>query len=163
MYLDKKSRQGDRRERDARRGRLGPGRFDNLVRELAGVIRLAFEAGATSSLFGLEGPLREGIRADLCRQGWHWQDADDMARELLEYAFRKVHAIRPSWEEGQREWAIHAGTLIERTRCIRCHTPLPEGHYKFCSNICGASHSQRLATRKRASDEKAVKLAIVSI
>lgn len=164
MYLGgEKTKQDERRERDARRGRLGPGRFDNLVRELAGVIRLAFEAGATASLFGLEGPLREGIRADLCRQGWRWQDADDMARELLDNAFRVVRAFRPSWEEGQPEWAIHAGTLIERTRCMRCHGPLPEGHYKFCSDICGASHSQRLATRKQAQGEKAVKLAILSI
>lgn len=152
-----------RRERDARRDMLGAGRFDALVKELAAVIRLAFEAGATASLFGLEGPLRAGIRADLCRQGWRWIGADDMAREILAEAFRRVNAVRPSWEEGQQEWAIHAGTLIERTRCVRCHKPLPEGHFKFCSNTCGASHHQRMATRKRASDETAVRLAINSI
>ncbi|RCW86619.1 hypothetical protein [Paracoccus lutimaris] len=152
-----------RRERDARRDMLGAGRFDALVKELAAVIRLAFEAGATASLFGLEGPLRAGIRADLCRQGWRWIGADDMAREILAEAFRRVNAVRPSWEEGQQEWAIHAGTLIERTRCVRCHKPLPEGHFKFCSNTCGASHHQRMATRKWASDETAVRLAINSI
>lgn len=152
-----------RRERDARRGMLGAGRFDVLVRELAAVIRLAFEAGATATLFGLEGPLRAGIRADLCRQGWPWGGADDIAREMLVEAFRKVNATRPAWEEGQPEWAIHAGTLIERTRCIRCHGPLPEGHHKFCGHVCAASHNQRLATRKRATDERAVKLAINSI
>lgn len=152
-----------RRARDAMRGRLGKGRFDALVKELAGVIRLAFEAGATGSLFGLEGPLRAGIRADLCRQGWSWQDADSMAREMLDEAFRAVRAIRPGWDEGQSEWAIHAGTLIERTRCVRCHAPLPEGHYKYCSRICGSSHHQRLVTRKEAEGDRAVKLAIRSI
>ena len=152
-------RLAERREREARRGRLGKGRFDLLVKELVAVIRLAFEAGATATLFGLEGPLRAGIRADLCRQGWRWIGADDMAREMLAEAFRRLNAVRPSWEEGQQEWAIHAGTLIERTRCVRCHKPLPEGHFKFCSNVCAASHNQRLTRVKQAQGEKAVMLA----
>jgi hypothetical protein len=117
----------------------------------------------TATLFGLEGPLRHGIRADLCLQGWTWDEADEMAREMLTDAFRAVRAIRLSWDEGQLEWTIHAGTLIERTRCIRCHAPLHEGHHKFCSSVCGASHNQRLATRKRAQGDVAVKLATTSI
>lgn len=148
-----------RREREARRGRLDKGRFDLLVKELVAVIRLAFAAGATATLFGLEGPLRAGIRADLCRQGWRWQDADDMAREMLDEAFRAVRATRPGWDEGQPEWTIHAGTLIERTRCARCHAPLPEGHHKFCSNVCAASYNQRFTRLKQAQGEKAVMLA----
>lgn len=148
-----------RREREARRGRLGKGRFDLLVKELVAVIRLAFAAGATATLFGLEGPLRAGIRADLCRQGWCWQDADDMAREMLDEAFRAVRATRPGWDEGQPEWTIHAGTLIERTRCARCHAPLPEGHHKFCSNVCAASYNQRFTRLKQAQGEKVVMLA----
>lgn len=148
-----------RQERDARRGRLGVGRYGNLVREIAGAIRLAFEAGATATLFGLEGPLRQGIRSDLCLQGWKWDDADLMAREMLDDAFRVVHAIRPSWEEGQLEWTIHAGTLIERTRCVRCHSPLPEGHHKFCSHLCNSAHNHQVATRKEAAGDRAVKLA----
>lgn len=149
-----------RKERDAQRGRLGSGRYSILIKEISTAIKLAFEAGATSSLFGLEGPLRAGIRADLCRQGWRWQDADDMARDMLAEAFRVVRAIRPDWDEGQREWTIHAGTLIERTRCACCHGPLPEGHHKFCGRGCAASHQQRLSRRKEASDEMAVMRAI---
>lgn len=152
-------RKDQRRERDARRGRLGPGRFDVLVKELAGAIRLAFEAGITASLFGLEGPLRAEIRADLCRQTWCWQDADDMAREMLDNAFRVVRANRPAWDEGQAEWTIHAGSLIERTRCARCHKDLPEGHYKFCSKACAASLHQKMARLKQAEGDRAVKLA----
>lgn len=153
-------RKRERQERDARRGELGPGRYSALVRDLAGTIRLAFEAGATASLFGLEGPLRHGIRADLCLQGWPWVKADLMAREMLHDAFRAARAVRPSWDEGQQEWAIHAGTLIERTRCVRCHGPLPEGHYKFCSSTCASSLSHRLARIKKAQEDRAVKLAI---
>ena len=153
----------ERAERDARRGRLGPGRYGRLVQEIAGAIRLAFEAGATATLFGLEGPLRHSIRADLCLQGWRWEDADLMAREMLSDAFRAVNAQRPSWDEGQPEWIIHAGTLIERTLCVRCHKPLPEGHFKFCSSLCARSHRDRLNRRREAEGDRAVRLAIISI
>ena len=156
---DARQRKLERQERDARRGRLGRPRYDALVKELAATIRLAFEAGATGSLFGLEGPLRHAIRADLCLQGWRWSDADLMAREMLDDAFRAVHAIRPAWEEGQLEWTVHAGTLIERTRCAHCHGPLPDGRPKFCSNLCGNAHRQRVAAIKAASEDRAVSLA----
>ena len=151
-----------RRERDAMRGKLGDGRFDPLVKELARVIRLAFEAGDTGSLFGLEGPLRAGIRSDLCRQGWGWERADLAARDLLDEAFRTVHAIRPPWDEGQPEWTIHAGTLIERTRCARhgCGKPLPEGHYKYCSRLCGLAQQKANALMKEASADNIVQLAV---
>lgn len=164
MMLDAKAkRKEQRRERDRLRGRLGPGRFDALVQELAGVIRLAFEAGATGSLWGLEGPLRHAIRSDLCLQGWKWKLADQMARDVLDEAFRRVNAQRPAWDEGQLEWTIKAGTLIERTRCARCGKPLPEGHRKFCDNLCAASHHKMMTLRKEADEDRTVKLAIWSL
>lgn len=150
----------EKRVREVRRGRLGKGRFDRLVKELAGVIRLAFTAGATATLFGLEGPLRAGIRADLCRQGWAWQDADDMAREMLDEAFRAVRATRPSWNEGQLEWTIHAGTLIERTRCVRCHKPLPEGLHKFCGRLCANAHNGNQARIKEANEHRLYQMVV---
>lgn len=149
-----------RRAQEARRRRLGPGRFDMLVKEMAGVIRLAFEAGATATLFGLEGPLRQAIRSDLCLLGWWWDEADLMAREMLDAAFCKVNATRPAWNEGQPEWTIHAGTLIERTRCVRCHAPLPEGHFKFCSSLCASTHRKRLVEIQEADEERALDLVI---
>lgn len=152
-----------RQERDARRGRLGKGRADALVKELATVIRLAFEAGATASIFGLEGPLRHAIRSDLCLQGWSWTDADIMAREMLEEVFRVVRAKRPSWNEGQREWAIAAGTLIERTRCVRCCKPLPEGHFKFCGDLCSGVYHSALSLRRQVQGDRAVDIAVRSI
>lgn len=100
----KQLRKEQRRERERLRGRLGRARFDALAGELARLIRLAFAAGDTGSLFGLEGPLRHGIRSDLCLAGWRWETADAMARDLLEEAFRRARAVRPDWYEGQPEW-----------------------------------------------------------
>ncbi|WP_126974659.1 hypothetical protein [Frigidibacter oleivorans] len=150
-------------ERDAERGKLGEGRYEHLVKELARVIRLAFEAGATGTLFGLEGPLRHGIRADLCLQGWRWHSADRMASELLDDAFRRVRAKRPTWNEGQPEWAIAAGTLIKRTRCVRCCKPLPEGHFKFCGDLCAGVYHNALSLRREAQGDRAVDMAVRSI
>ncbi|WP_418024111.1 hypothetical protein ACNKFW_08070 [Paracoccus sp. TD-10] len=138
----KRRLRGERnRERDALRGRIGAGRFRAMVKDLAGLVRLAFETGETASIFGLEGPLRAALRADSCRQGWGWTSADLMVRDLMAEVFQLVGAERPDWHEGQPEWTINAGTLTERTRCVRCYKPLPEGHYKFCSRFCNTSHA----------------------
>lgn len=152
----------ERREREARRGKIGAQRYDMLVANLASAIRLAFEAGATATLWGLEGPLRAGIRSDLCRQGWGWLNADLAARDMLAEAFRRVRAVRPSWDEGQPEWVVHAGTLIERTRCARrgCGRDLPEGHHKFCSRLCQLAHNSSIARMKEASADNAVEMAV---
>ena len=164
MLVDlRQKRKLERQARDARRGRHGKGVFDALVRQLAGTIRLAFEAGATATLFGLEGPLRHGIRSDLCLQGWRWRDADAMARELLDMAFMVVRATRPSWNEGQPEWTTPANTLIKRTRCVRCHGPLPEEHFKFRRDLCRINHHDRLARLRQAGEDLAVVMAIRTI
>lgn len=149
-----------RREREAMRGRLGKQRFDSILAELVAVIRLSFAAGATGSLFGLEGPLRHAIRSDLCLQGWKWIDAHRVACLMMDEAFATVRAERPTWNEGQPEWIVEAGTLIERTRCVRCHKPLPETHKKFCSDICRTSHHVRLTRLREANEDQAVGMAI---
>lgn len=154
----------ERRARDARRGRMGEARYNAVAKELARVIRLAFQAGATGSLWGLEGPLRAGIRSDLCLQGWRWAEADKMAREVLEDAFRIAGPmIRPTWNEGQPEWTIEAGTLIERTHCARCFKPLPDGNHKFCSDLCRASFHAQIARRKSWTEQNALDLAVRTI
>lgn len=158
--IDAMQRKHARQERDAFRGRLGAGRYGAAVRDLAGVIRMAFEAGITGSMFGLEGPLRADLRADLCRQGWRWGDADRMAREMLDDAFRAVRANRPGWEEGQPEWTIHAGTMIGRTQCAHCHKPLPDGRPKFCSNRCKTAYHMRITRLKEATEDMALDMAI---
>jgi hypothetical protein len=129
-------------------------RYAGLVDNLARTIRIAFEAGETGSLWGLEGPLRASIRADLCLQGWTWKDADELARDVVAAAHSRVGAARPSWDEGQLEWTIEAGTLIERTRCVHCHKRLPEGHFKFCSHHCNSVHHHRLSRRHEMTEEQ---------
>lgn len=156
-------RKKQRRERDARRGRLGKGRFDNIVRDFAGAIRLAHAAGEIGSLFGLEGPLRHSIRSDLCLQKWSWSDADDMAREILGMVFLVLRANRPSHDEGQPDWAISTNILTERTLCVRCHAPLPEGHFKYCSDLCGNASRAWAARLKSANEDLAVQMAVRSI
>jgi len=160
-------RQHERWARDARRGKLGRGRYRALVEQLVTVTHMAFEAGAIGSLWGLEGPMRAGIREDLCRQAWGWSAADLMARDLLANAFRvlegRFEAERPEWNEGQPEWVVHEGLLIERTRCINCHCQLPEGHHKYCSRLCAGATQQRHYRRLVAGEGLAIKLAIDSI
>ncbi|MZR15036.1 hypothetical protein GQE99_18610 [Maritimibacter sp. DP07] len=158
----KSQRRKERRALEARRGKLGRTRYDALVKELADVIRLAFDAGATASLWGMEGPLRAGIRADLCLQGWSWGTADLTACDMLAEAFRRVRAVRPTWNEGQPEWVIHEGLLIERTRCVRCSAPLPEGHHKFCGKACSMAMHHYIASLKAANEQTAVRLAVNS-
>lgn len=155
----RRQRDRERRERDAFRGRLGRGRFDALVKQLVMATRQAFEEGAIASKFGLEGPLRHSLRAELCLQSWRWKDADDMARELLAETYKLLRAERPSWHEGQREWTLEAGTLIERTRCARCHKPLPEGHHKFCGPTCATTYHSRLSRIRDGDERDAIRIA----
>jgi mono/diheme cytochrome c family protein len=155
-------RRAARREQERFKGRLGQARFAAIRAELVAVIRLAFAAGATGSLFGLEGPLCAAIRSDLCLQGWRWRDANDMAKLLLSEAFFVVGAERPSWAEGQPEWVISAGNLIERTRCANCHGPLPEERPKFCSDLCKNAHGLRVMRLREAQEDTALDMAVKS-
>jgi hypothetical protein len=159
----KARRKQARRERERRRGRLGRARFDALAAELARVIKLAFAAGDTGSLFGLEGPLRHGIRSDLCLAGWQWRDADFMASELLDEAFKRARAVRPTWNEGQPEHVIQPGLIIERTRCVECGKPLEPTQRKFCSAICNGRHHRRIAEMKDGAEDVVVRIATRSL
>lgn len=160
--MKRRLRREKNRERDALRGRVGAGRFHAMVKDLAALVRLTFEAGETGSIFGLEGPLRAGLRADFCLQGWGWNSADLMACDLMAEVFNRIGAERPSWSEGQPEWTIEAGTMIERTRCANCRAPLPEGRPKYCSHLCASVHHHRIAKLKAANEDRAVRLAIGS-
>lgn len=105
-------------------------------------------------MFGLEGPLRASLRASLCLQGWALSDADEVARRVLSGAFLCLCVKRPGWEEGQSEFVVHGGTLIERTRCVRCGNGLPDGHRKFCGRLCADAHHSAI-DRAKAVDEYA--------
>ena len=144
----------------ARRGRLGEKQYRALVLNLARVILLAFRQGAVASPLGLEGPFRSAIRSDLCLQFWAWRQADAMACEAIADAFRFLGAERPTWQEGQQEWTLGVGNMVERSVCVRCYKPLPEGHRKFCSSLCKSVHADRMMRLRRASEDTAIKMAI---
>lgn len=144
--------------REAERGRFAKQRADALEERLANVMRAAFASGEIAYIGGLEAPLRHGIRASLCLGGWDWLDADRAAQATVEGALRRVRAVRPSWYEGQPEHTIQAGTLIERTRCIRCHNPLPEGHHKYCGRLCANAHFKQMENLRNGSEETVVRV-----
>lgn len=152
-----------RRERERRNGRLARQRFNKLAGDIARAIRLSFDAGDIGSLLGLEGPLRHAVRADLCLLGWRWIDANFTAILVVDDALRRVRAQRPSWNEGQREWTISEGLLIERTRCVECHKALPEGHYKYCGHLCSNAYRLRAAYRRKGTEKIAEMIATQSI
>lgn len=141
------------RVRDARRGRLSPERQRAVVDALVVTIKAEREAGRILTPLNLEGLFRATLRATLCRQGWNWTAADDVARGLIERAFSRLGTMRPSWNEGQPDWAINTGTLIERTRCVRCKGPLPEDNHKYCSDLCRGAHHKYLTAIREADAE----------
>ncbi|MDN5872797.1 MAG: hypothetical protein L0H29_00240 [Sinobacteraceae bacterium] len=141
-------------------GKFSRRRQQGISGDVAGVIRLAFAAGEIASLFGLEGPLRASLRADLCLRGWGWLDAHRAAVDIVNSALMFLGAERPCWNEGQREWTIEAGTLIERTRCIKCHKPLPEGHFKYCGYLCGDAHRHQITALKEGNEKTVLTMAI---
>ncbi len=132
----------------------------NLAGEVAMVIRLAFAAGRISTLFGLEGVLVAALRCDLCLRGWRWREAHDAAASIVHIAHSLLGAERPTWNEGQSEYVIAAGLLIERTRCKRCHGPLPEGRRKYCSTECNCNDHHAVARLREASADLAADLAV---
>ena len=145
-----------RQENATGKDRLGRRRFETCAADVAEVIRLAHAEGATSSLFGLEGPLRHGIRSDLCLQGWRWAVADATAKDVVDDALRRVGAVRPRWKEGQPEWT-DAGVIRDtRLRCAQCDAPLEIGQKAFCSRRCADSHRARLAYQDNIETARAL-------
>ncbi len=128
-----------RRDLEAQRGKLTRARFEALVNRLILISREAHVAGITATIMGLEGPLIHAVRSTLCLWGWRFRTADELARAAMAEALQRVLAKRPSWNEGQPDWAISEGLLIERKRCVRCHKKLPDGHKKYCSRLCARS------------------------
>ena len=136
--------------------RFNRDRRRHLVERVAKIMREARDTGEAATLMSLEAPIRHGLRSKLCLAGWGWQEADDIARDIVDGALRHVGARRPTWAEGQPEWGQQgAGALIERTRCVRCHVRLPEGHTKFCSDLCASAHHMRIARRQQATEARA--------
>jgi len=134
-----------------------------IVRRMAIVMLGDFQEGIAASLFAYEGVFIAEMRSSLCLLGWPWSIADQAARDLVAEALRRINAERPSWNEGQREWTIQAGTLIARTRCVTCHKRLTGEQVKFCSKLCANRWHKRLDTLRAANEDTATCRAIRSI
>lgn len=89
------------------------------------------------SPFEFEGSTRAGMRAALVTDGHGWEKADDEAASILEECFRLMGAKRPTWLQGQPEYA--AG----REYCIGCRGPLDAeaiaNGWRFCCHECAST------------------------
>lgn len=148
-----------RRERDAARQRLSKDRAENIIGNLCAMTRHAMQTGRILIPLAYEALFRRVIRSELCLQGWRWQSADETACDLITITLSMLQAKRPTWNEGQPEWTIERGTLIERTRCATCHKPLPEHHTKFCGKGCRNIHGLRLMKLREADEWQMATLA----
>lgn len=152
-----------RRERDAQRQKLAKDRAENIVGNLCALTRHALETGRILTPLAYEALFRRIIRSELCLQGWRWQAADDTARDLVAVVLSILQVKRPTWYEGQPEWTIREGMLIERTRCVKRHKPLPPETHKFCGHLCRRSHASRVQAMREGSEETVLRIATKSI
>lgn len=106
--------------------------------------------------FAFEGFMRHGLRSGLCLRGWSWSDADDTAADIVRSALAQIGAKRPTYQQGQPEWAQDGVILIERERCVRCGWQLSEHQRKFCSRLCHNAHYADLHRRFYAEQLEAV-------
>lgn len=137
-----------------RKKRINRDRHRHLVESIAAIMHQGREQGAPSH-FTYEASCRHGLRSSLCLQGWDWQDADAIAAEIVAAALNRIGARRPTWNEGQPEWTQPGILALARSRCIRCGTKLPEGHFKFCSDLCGTAFNQAKARQLDAEGSRA--------
>lgn len=139
--------------------RMNHDRRRHFVELVSRIAKTAKDDGKAATLLNFEGPFRHGLRVRFIGEGWNWSEADDLASSIIATAFTRIGAQRPKWEEGQPEYSQQgAGALIERTRCVRCHTPLEGQQRKFCSALCSASHNQADIRRREADETRAYDL-----
>jgi hypothetical protein len=135
--------------------RITRDRRRHIVRTVAAIL-----ATAEPTPFALEASCRHAIRSRLCLRGWTWAKSDDMAADIVRDALKRVGAQRPTWLQGQPEWANEGFAPILRTRCIRCSARLPEGHWKFCSQLCGQAHFHNQSRIQAATEGEAYDLVV---
>jgi hypothetical protein len=135
--------------------RINKDRRAHIVRVIAAIL-----VAGEPTKFAFEATCRHAVRSRLCLAGWRWSDADDMAADIVAMALRRIGAQRPTWQQGQPEWAQEGFAPILRTRCVRCRSPLPEGHLKFCSQLCGGAHFDTMNRVKEAEDTAAYDLVV---
>jgi hypothetical protein len=86
-----------------------------------------------NSHFEFEGACRSGLRSAMCLEGYDWQNADDMAADIVGAALRSIGAERPDWDEGQREFV----TGRENCAWCGCEVEMKKStRNRFCSVDC---------------------------
>lgn len=89
-----------------------------------------------SSPFELEGAMIAGLRSAFCLAGYSWDRSDNEAVTIVSDALCRMGAVRPSHEEGQREY------VIPRENCAWCARPIPDDiplggrQSSYCCDIC---------------------------
>lgn len=118
------------------------------------------------SPFEHEGATRAGVRTSLVLEGYGWQRADNEAMALIAEGHRLMGASRPTWIEGQWEYAIG------RENCAQCRGPLDDAAIasrdRFCGEDCrrimktwqNANYHYAMTSRARWAYEVAQKAAI---
>lgn len=150
-------RQKERRERDARRGRLGPGRYDALVNRLAAFMRQEWEDRRTPTKLNHEGTARHAIRSELCLQGWRWRDANEMACDVIAAALLRIGGKRPTWLDGQPAF-YQDGASVPRERCLCCGAALVgDIGVSFCSRGCKVRWSLQMRAKAEADVKRAAR------
>lgn len=127
--------------------KLNPDKHRSIREKIADMMR---EAEPTQ--FAVEGPCRHGIRSSLCLQSWPWAMADRISAEIVATALSMAGARRPTWGEGQPEYTQPGALPILRECCSRCGKTLPEGHRRWCGDVC-AQAAQMDRQRERWNEE----------
>lgn len=121
-----------------------------LINHIASVLKLG-----EPTVFAFESACRHGLRTQFCNTGWPWDIADETAARIVSAALAQIGARRPTWEQGQPEWAQYGVVLFERTRCVTCGNKLPEENKKYCSPHCGLVHRWEIADDDKRKANKA--------
>jgi hypothetical protein len=134
-----------------------------LAKERRRVIRariVVILAAGDPTPFAFEAACRHGLRAALCLAGWTWAKADREAADIVALALRDLGAQRPTWQQGQPDYA-QTGTIILRERCLSCGASLlNELNTTYCSWLCRNRWHATMAATWRMQDGDAYRRAV---
>lgn len=88
------------------------------------------------SPFENEGAATAGLRGALCLKGYGWEKANREASEIVAEGLRLLGAVRPTWEQGQREYSV------PKENCSWCYGPIGDDLLRdqrrtsYCSDVC---------------------------
>ena len=152
------------RERQKRAEKAKPLRINqDKRRHLVGTVATILKTGEPTR-FALEAACRHSLRSALCLKGVQWAQADAIAADIVAAALRQIGAVRPTWQQGQPEWAQDGHNPVERERCRQCSGKLPDDDYSgrrvFCSSTCRTNWHMTVFRRKTKADDAAREIII---